>query len=326
MTQPSPAALRQAAAAFGIDAARLAFVRDSVNVIYEFARQNQSYMLRLSPGALRNRGLILGEMEWMAYLAAHGGRVSQPVRSSRGALVETVEDSGEAFHVAVFHKAPGVHPEGDLLDAAILHQIGQALGQMHRLGRDFRLASPQVRRLHWHELQVFDLLTYVPTGETLVRSECEKILETLRALPVDVDGYGLIHADPEPWNILLHEGTLTFIDFDEACYCWYAFDLAVALLYAVLAAEPADAHSFAHSAWRSLYAGYAAEHPLAPVWLERMPLFLRLRMMEDYAFHASQSQGVDLEERERGWLSYLRRPIITSEFVLGMRPEDFVTS
>ncbi len=326
MTQPSLAALRQAAAAFGIDAARLTFVRDSVNVIYEFARADQSYMLRLSAGALRDRRLILGEMEWMAYLAAHGGRVSQPVRSARGALVETVEDGGETFHAAVFHKAPGVHPEGDLLDATLLHQMGQALGQMHRLGRGFRLASPQVRRLHWYELEVFDLPARVPPGETLVRRECERMLETLRALPVDEDGYGLIHADPEPWNMLLYEGTLTFIDFDEACYCWYAFDLAVALLYAVLAAEPADAHSFAHSAWRSLYAGYATEHPLAPVWLERMPLFLRLRMMEDYAFHASQWQGVDLEEREKGWLSYLRRPIVTGEFVLGMRPEDFTTS
>ena len=34
-----------------------------------------------------------------------------------------------------------------------------------------------------------------------------------------------------------------------------------------------------------------------------MPLFLRLRMMEDYAFHASQWQGVDLEERDKSWLS-----------------------
>lgn len=326
MTLPSLAALRQAAALFGIDPASLRFVRDSVNVLYEFAQAGQSNMLRLTPGAIRDAGLILGEMEWLAYLAAHGGHVAQPARSARGSLVETVDMDGEVFHAALFHKALGVHPEGDLLDAGLLQQMGRALGQMHRLGRDFRLSSPQVRRLHWHELEAFDLLARVPSNETLVRSECTKMLETVRALPTDPDGYGLIHADPEPWNMLLHEGTLTFIDFDEACYCWYVFDLAVALLYAVLAAEPAEPESFARSAWRSLYAGYAEEHPLARVWLERMPLFLRLRMMEDYAFHASEWQEAVLEEREKGWLAYLRRPIVTGEFVLGMRPEDFVAS
>lgn len=326
MAQPSQTTLHHAAAAFGIDVASLTFVRDSVNVLYEFAQADQPYMLRMTPGAIRDAGLILGEMEWLAYLAAHGSHVAQPARSARGSLVETVDVGGEVFHAAVFHKARGVHPEGDLLDAALLYQMGQAMGQMHRLGRDFRLSSPQVRRLHWHELEAFDLLARVPPNETLVCSECARMLETLRTLPTEPDGYGLIHADPEPWNMLLHEGALTFIDFDEACYCWYAFDLAVALLYAVLAAQPADAESFAHSTWRSLYAGYTEERPLAPVWRELMPLFLRLRMMEDYAFHASEWQGLVLEEREKGWLAYLRRPIVTGEFVLGMRAEDFVMS
>jgi Ser/Thr protein kinase RdoA (MazF antagonist) len=140
-------------------------------------------------------------------------------------------------------------------------------------------------------------------------------------LPRGADSYGLIHADPEPWNMLLHNGEITFVDFDECCYHWFVFDLAVALMYAVWVIEetnPAETDDLPQHVWDHLYQGYRVENPLSVFWIRQLPVFMRLRVMEDYAFHVSTWDGPQLEEWQQRFLGHLRHIIESGEAVLNI--------
>ncbi len=285
MTLPPAAIVAQAADRFALDPDGLTFVREAANAIYAGRRPDGlETILRLTAGAQRDGDMILGEMDWVFYLAAHDGRVAHPIRSRAGRLVETLASNGETWHAVLFEKIAGIHPEGEALTGAVLGLWGQALGHMHRLARDYKPPSPAQRRPHWHALDVFQLERRIPASQPTVRQRCRETLDAVRRLPVDREGYGLIHADPEPWNFFLHEDRITFIDFDDCCYHWFAFDIAVSMLYAVLAAWTDDKEAFSRFAWRHFYEGYRREHQLSTFWLEQIPLLMRLRLMEDYAF------------------------------------------
>jgi Ser/Thr protein kinase RdoA (MazF antagonist) len=316
MTLPTESTLVQAARRFGLDASASAFLRDSVNVIYQFTQGGQDYILRLTPVSQRDKNMLYGEMDWMDYLAQRQGCVPRPARSLAGRLVEEVGEADDAFLAVVFEKVSGVHPEGAMLTDDVLRLWGQALGHMHRLGKGYRPSNPAFARPHWHELDVFKLGELIPSSQPLVRQKCREMLDYMRALPTGEDGYGLVHADPEPWNFFLHDDQLTFIDFDECCYHWFVFDLAVSLMYAVIAAEGARGDDFAQRAWDCLYEGYQQENSLSRFWIQQMPAFLRLRVMEDYAFHLGLWDLDDLNQWQQDTLRQHRHVIESGEPLL----------
>lgn len=285
MTIPTHHLLAQVADKYGLDVSAIQFLRQSANVVYEWNQGAQAYILRLTSCSQRDATMILSEIAFMNHLAKHDAPVPRVVPSLAGHLVEQVGESEGAYLAVVFEKLPGIHPTGTLLTDEVLHKWGQALGKLHRVGKSYQPAEPSLGRAHWYDLDVFHLDQYIPASQPLILAKCRQMLAKLKQLPTDTNGYGLIHADPEPWNFFLHAGEITFIDFDESCYGWFAFDLAVSLLYAVKAANFKGYALSARHAWRCLYAGYVTENQLTPFWLRQIPLFLQLRVMEDYAFH-----------------------------------------
>lgn len=94
--------------------------------------------------------------------------------------------------------------------------------------------------------------------------------EDLRRFGKDDDKYGLIHADFVPEN-LLHDGeALRLIDFDDAGYGWYLFELATALYFNV--GDPQYP-----AIEESLIAGYRSVRPLPVDHMDLLPMFLFLR-------------------------------------------------
>ena len=82
--------------------------------------------------------------------------------------------------------------------------------------------------------------------------------------------YGLIHADFVPENLLNEDGRLKIIDFDDAGYGWYLFELATALYFNI--EDPCYPRIR-----EALIAGYRAARPLTPQDEALLPLFLFLR-------------------------------------------------
>jgi amicoumacin kinase len=298
----------QATHLFGFDPKSLVHLRDSANAIYEIERNGQPYILRLTPSSARNVDMIHAEMDFIDYLSQNQGHVAHPLRSLAGNLVETAGEGEYVMYASVFEKVPGIHPENEAVTDKVNQMVGQALGRMHHLSKTYQ-PDPAARRPHWHEIDVFQLVPEIPEEQVLVRQRCAAMLERLHTLPVDADSYGLIHADPEPYNYLLHDGRLTFIDFDDSCYHWYAFDVAVAVQYLCICANLETERVQPQHVWDRFYAGYLQENHLSDFWLDQIPLFLQLRVMEDYAFSEMTWDMDDLQDWQPGVLVWQRSAI-----------------
>lgn len=81
------------------------------NFIYEFERGPHTYILRITHSLRRSESLVLGEVDWINYLAEGGVSVAKAIQSESGILVEVIEDEwGGAFLVTAFVKARGQAP------------------------------------------------------------------------------------------------------------------------------------------------------------------------------------------------------------------------
>jgi Ser/Thr protein kinase RdoA (MazF antagonist) len=82
--------------------------------------------------------------------------------------------------------------------------------------------------------------------------------------------YGLIHADFAPENLLVGDGKVRLLDFDDAGYGWHLFELATALYF--IQHDPQF-----ELARDSLVDGYRAFRPLPDAVLEKLSVFMLAR-------------------------------------------------
>ncbi len=53
----------------------------------------------------------------------------------------------------------------------------------------------------------------------------------LDTLPQDSDSYGLVHSDFYFSNFFVDDSKITLFDFDDCCYAWFVYDIAMSLFY-----------------------------------------------------------------------------------------------
>lgn len=307
MPQLSQDNLQQIGLQFNITPNSFEFIRESANLVYGCDREGKRYILRIAPPEQdRSPALLRTEMAWLGYLAEHGGHVAHPQKTQSGAWVATLDTDEGDYHATLFERIEGEHPDGEKLNESVIMQIGAALGRMHRIGKTYEPVDSSLRRPHWHELSTFQLGKLIPQTEVKAQERWQAIEAELHTLPTDESVYGLIHADAEPWNIFIVDDRLVFIDFDEACYHWIAFELAVSLLYIVLGSFRGDWEKFPQVAWDALAKGYQTENSLNETITAQIPLFLRMRVLQDYAHCLRTFDFDNLEDWEDWMIKWLR--------------------
>ena len=171
------------------------------NLVYEYERAGRPLILRISFRSERPVEQIQAELHFINYLADNGVRVSRPVPSQNGNLVETIQADGIPFIVVSFVKGRGMrvpdneyrYREGAPIDEYFTNW-GQALGQMHALSKKYVPVSATIRRPEWFELDSFAQASRrVPASLPVVREKFKTLLERLAALPKD---QRLVWADP----------------------------------------------------------------------------------------------------------------------------------
>lgn len=81
----------------------------AANLVYAYEQNRQSFILRISFRSDRTREQIQAELDFVHYLAEGGVRVSRPVPSTNGSLIETIEAEGIPFHAVSFIKGKGIY-------------------------------------------------------------------------------------------------------------------------------------------------------------------------------------------------------------------------
>jgi Ser/Thr protein kinase RdoA (MazF antagonist) len=96
------------------------------------------------------------------------------------------------------------------------------------------------------------------------------VREQLHTFGKSRDRYGMIHADLLPENLLIGRNGLCLIDFDDAGFGWYMFDIATSLFFHV-------GEAYFAALKQAYLAGYESVRPLPRAHVEMLEVFLLAR-------------------------------------------------
>ena len=219
----------------------------------------------------------LAEAAWVHYLAEGGIGVARPVPSVAGALVEKATVGGDEYCVVSLERVPGAPPTAEEWERPLFRELGRTIGRMHRLTEEFHLEHPGLERADWHAAEIYDP-GFIREASGKARARCAEIVAQVRALPRDPATYGLIHGDIHQWNFHLVGGRPVFFDTQECEPHFFAHDLGVLINSAVEESfNGGDINVYAETFVGELLDGYAVERTLTAEWVERLPLFIKLR-------------------------------------------------
>lgn len=237
-------------------------------------------ILRITHHSHRLPDQIAAELEFIKHLADQGAAVCLPNMLPNGELLNTVD----SFTACIFDRAKGRVLARNDWTPSVIQEWGRCIGGFHQLGRSFRPAN---KRIDWREDENHNFAGRIPASQAKIIELAEQLLAGLEALPVNDDIYGLIHGDAHAGNFFLHEGKLTFFDFDDAIYMWFAYDIATILFSAVLG-EHVEASRQAQEAEALRFLplfleGYSEVFPVDQFVIREMDRFLKLRELSLYA-------------------------------------------
>ena len=280
--------LQEAMIRFGIRPGNLRLLDGFESFIYEYLKEDGDqgggeFILRIGHSLRRSIELIQGEVDWINALARGGAGVAHAVFSEAGKLVEAIPDGhGDYFLATAFVKAQGHPPRRAEWTPVFYEHYGRLLGRMHAISRAYQPSSPAFIRPQWDDPVNTFPDQCLPPSEKVALRHFQALMDHLRSLPRDGRSYGLIHQDAHTGNLFVDdEGHITLFDFDDCCYGWYIYDIAMVLFYAV--PWQGDVAAFTETFMRSFLRGYRQENDLDPCWLRELPYFLKLREIDLYA-------------------------------------------
>lgn len=266
--------------------------------------------LRIHRAGYHSLNAIQSELDWMAHLAANGLAVPAPIPTSDGELlVEISNGSGKRYVADLLtwlDGAPlgksGVPLAGSVDEQTELFRaLGKSMAQLHQISDNWR-APPHFDRHAWDRNGLIGDTPF--WGQFWTISDCSnEELTTLtavrRQLGNDLDqyfadgaDYGLIHADLVRENVLVHQGQIRMIDFDDAGFGFRMFDIATALIKN--RSEPHyEALKFA------LLSAYGSQRQISQRDLDTLPMFLLLRALTYLGWAESRKHEPDMTARRQ---------------------------
>ena len=239
------------------------------------------------------------EVAWLNYLADHGVGIVRAVPSVNENLVESVSIGDEQHCVVSLERAMGAPPTYEEWNCELFKRLGSEIGKMHALTRDFHVEFPGLHRKVWYEWYIYDP-NQIPEQFEVARSKCIETVESVKAYPQDSSTYGLIHGDIHQWNLHIWQDEITIFDTNECETHHFVHDLGVLINSAIEESfNGSDINSYAELFIGSLLDGYREHHSLPGEWIERLPVFIRLREIMSFidAFAGWDMSQISLHQR-----------------------------
>ena len=244
----------------------------------------RAYALRVHRPGYRTARQIESELEWLDALRGDGAvDTCVPVPAGTGERVVAVADGelGER-NVVLFHWLDGAEPdpEGDEVIAGF-RLLGAVSARMHAHARAWSRPDGFQRpswdyqhtlgtRGHWGAWQD-GLGIGAPERGLLARLDAA-IAGRLAAYGRSPERFGLVHADIRLANLLVDDGHVRVIDFDDSGYAWFMYDFATTVSFM----EDHPRVPELRDAWLE---GYRSVAPLAAVDEAELDTFVMLRRL-----------------------------------------------
>ncbi len=302
----SEAVLQEVLRRFGAEPGSIKALNGFESFIYEYTRNGQELVLRVTHSGRRSPAEIEGEIDWLNYLTDRDVPAARAVPSMNGNFVEVVPGAnGFSFLAASFVKAAGGSARRpEIWNTTLFREMGRIMGRMHRLTKAYQPRNPSLKR-PYIEIDFDGMERFIPASETIVLEKAGAIRERLRHLPKDINSYGLIHFDFHRGNFFVDEGRITLFDFDDCLYGWFAADIAISLFYAV--PHHCESKEDLDNAARFMdyfMEGYRMENMISSQWMRTIPLFLKQREIDLYAV---VHRSMDVNNLDQWGTSYMTR-------------------
>ncbi len=285
------------------DSESLRYIGDSVNLVYSFIESGETRYLRLTSNRHRTKEQVEAELDFIAYLNRGGVNAMLPISSVAGRFIEAIPFANDFLFACVFEEAKGARFRYDSATSGKEHfrLRGRTLGQMHALSKDY-VPSGSFRRFAWDEDNLLlESAGFLPKTEEIVWREYDALKERLRDYPKSSQTYGLIHGDFGETNCRYHDARLNVFDFDDCCYHWFAYDLAVTIY----------PHGWRKEGWQLfewLLEGYSETMPLN-LPLADITMFCQWRLLYMFLVYAKKWGFKNLSEQQATWFARKRENI-----------------
>lgn len=261
----------------------------SHSYVYDCLRDDKPYILKVTHTIHRRPHNILGELEFINFLADGGVTVPRAIPSINGNLVETIAAEEGQFIAVAYEKAPGALVDWREWTPRMFEQWGGLIGKMHAITKSYQPSDESIRRRFWHQDTDWNTEAEVYRTRPQFREKARRTRDWLLTLPTDRDSFGLIHSDLHQWNFFYHEGSILPFDFDNTHYDWFISDFTTVIINVVncqqhhyrrceydhwTAGVPMTAHEFLDYFMTPFIEGYRQRNRLAHVWMRRLPAFL----------------------------------------------------
>ena len=266
---------------YGIEHHTMTFIGGMENSVYSFKIGNEERVLRIGNSNHMSYELVDAELHWIRYLSENEIPVVKPLPSVNDEFVERISVGNSSYNVVAFEKAEGKHidfsEDPRNWDKQFVRNWGELLGRLHSVTKSYK-AGKSKRYKFTPGLDSFRYKN--ESGE--IKDYIDNLFGQLGELPTGKDEYGLVHSDIHAGNFLLMNNRISSIlDFDRACYKWFASEFSIALfypLYATTLRGNANAQKeFVNGFLPNLLTGYESENKFDSKWLEWIDLFIRVR-------------------------------------------------
>lgn len=279
--------LKEAANRYNIPFSDIKPIGGFESFVYEFRQNDKDYIMRVSHSSHRSLNMIKGELDWVNFLYDNDVSVARAVKSKNNGYAEKIDAKDSYFVVVVFEKAKGRHVSKNDFSEVLFKQWGQEIGKMHSVTKGYHPYPASIKRPTW-DTEYLEFIKYIPESKQKVIEKAQSKYSYVRGLPKDNDSYGLIHTDAHQGNFFIDNDKITFFDFDDSSYNWFASDVAIPLFYTLDPKHGKDNAEFARNFMSSFLEGYYKENNLGDEWIKEIPTFLKMREMTLYSvFHRS---------------------------------------
>jgi Ser/Thr protein kinase RdoA (MazF antagonist) len=219
----------------------LTLLNVSENATFLVETETERRILRVHRADYHSLEEIESELDWVDAICESGDiTVAECIRSEDGRRVVQAEShNSEIRNCVMFTFIPGREPaEADLLPA--FSNLGAVTARLHAHAQSWSQPASFIRKRwdfdttiggigHWGHWR--DGMGVSPAEVSLFSTTTHRIGQFLSDYGTGPDRFGLVHADLRLANLLVHEESVSVIDFDDCGYSWFMYDFATAVSF-----------------------------------------------------------------------------------------------
>lgn len=115
----------------------------------------------------------LAEVNWTTYLFNRGVRVPEVIPTIQDSVVSTLLMNEEEKCVVLFQAAAGIHLPRAKWDKTIFRTLGQQIGRMHQVSKEYQHSEAAQPIPHWYDNDEYDFLKSIPCRREGHTGYCE---------------------------------------------------------------------------------------------------------------------------------------------------------